>query len=436
MILKGSQRAGAAALSAHLLNEQDNDHVEVVELRGFMANDLGGALQEAHAISKATRCKQYLFSLSLSPPPDHVGTQSEFIEAVDRAEIKLGLKGQPRAIIIHEKEGRRHAHAVWSRIDADRIRAINLPHFKRKLNGLAKELYLDHGWELPKGLKTLGGKDPLNFTLAEWQQAKRQGVDPREIKAGLHAAVQQSDSIATLGNALRDQGFALAKGDRRGFVAIDLQGGVYALPRWAGVKAKDMRDRFGPPDTLPSVTDQRKKMRGHLTDQMSAFIAQAKAKQARDMQPLVDERRAMVAAHRAERVMLSERQNKRWAKESTARSDRLRSGMRGLLDRMTGRASTIADRNAADAWACAVRDQDQRDGLVMSQMEDRRELQSRIVDLRNRHKQDRKLLARDIGRALSRKPAKAIAPPPTKTLDRDKPFKVDPRGHDGPEFDR
>jgi hypothetical protein len=40
MILKGSQRAGATPLAAHLLRVDENDHVEVHELRGFVANDL------------------------------------------------------------------------------------------------------------------------------------------------------------------------------------------------------------------------------------------------------------------------------------------------------------------------------------------------------------------------------------------------------------
>jgi hypothetical protein len=40
-----------------------------------------------------------------------------FEAAIDMAEQRLGLDGHPRAIVFHEKEGRRHAHAVWSRID-------------------------------------------------------------------------------------------------------------------------------------------------------------------------------------------------------------------------------------------------------------------------------------------------------------------------------
>jgi hypothetical protein len=76
VILKGSQRAGARQLAAHLLNERDNEHVSVHELRGFAADGLHGALTEAHAVSKGTKCKQFLFSLSPKG-----GKQAEFISS-------------------------------------------------------------------------------------------------------------------------------------------------------------------------------------------------------------------------------------------------------------------------------------------------------------------------------------------------------------------
>ena len=85
MILVGSQRSGARALADHLTNDLDNDHVSLLDLDGFMAGDLHGALDETHAISKATHCTKFLFSLSLSPPETHVATEQEFLDAIDRA---------------------------------------------------------------------------------------------------------------------------------------------------------------------------------------------------------------------------------------------------------------------------------------------------------------------------------------------------------------
>ncbi|WP_066769237.1 relaxase/mobilization nuclease domain-containing protein [Sphingobium sp. CCH11-B1] len=118
MILKASQRGGATALGQHLL-KTENEHIEIHEIRGFVSDDLMGAMKETQAVAKGTRCKQFLFSVSLNPPQSADVGIDAFESAIDRIEQANGLSGQPRMIVFHEKEGRRHCHAVWSRIDAD-----------------------------------------------------------------------------------------------------------------------------------------------------------------------------------------------------------------------------------------------------------------------------------------------------------------------------
>ncbi|MGV6804633.1 MAG: relaxase/mobilization nuclease domain-containing protein [Ruegeria sp.] len=123
MILKGSQRGGARQLGLHLLKTTENEHVELHDIRGFLAHDVVGALRESEAIAKGTRCRQFLFSVSLNPPEQknvHVRTFEKALEAIEE---KNGLTGQPRIVIFHEKEGRRHCHAVWSRIDSETMTA-------------------------------------------------------------------------------------------------------------------------------------------------------------------------------------------------------------------------------------------------------------------------------------------------------------------------
>ncbi|WP_208352868.1 relaxase/mobilization nuclease domain-containing protein [Pseudaestuariivita rosea] len=389
MILKGSQRGGAKQLADHLTNTRDNDHVNILELRGFVSDHLHGALLETHAISKATRCQQFMFSLSLNPPQNHTASEQDFLNAADRAEEKLGLGGQPRAIIVHEKDGRRHAHVVWSRIDADELKAINLPHFKTKLRDLSRDLFLDHGWALPDGLATYGNKSPLNFTLEEWQQAKRQGIDPREIKQTFQRAWERCDRQIGFKNALEERGYFLAKGDRRGFVALDVDGNVYAIAKWTGLKAKEVKAKLGSPDNLPSVDDTKSTIRSKVTDQIRGYINQIKDRHDRDLEPLRAEHRAMTKAHRAERQRFKDGQDKRWVEETKTRSDRLNKGLRGLFDRITGTHKAMQKRNEVEALQCARRDQKQRDRLVIAQMSERRELQRRFKDLKARQRQDR-----------------------------------------------
>lgn len=104
MILKGSQRSGAKQLAGHLLNDRDNDHVSVVEVRGFVADDLHGALTEAYAVSRGTQCKQFMFSLSLNPPKGAETGEEDFRRAADEAEKRLGLEGQRRQACAPSRE--------------------------------------------------------------------------------------------------------------------------------------------------------------------------------------------------------------------------------------------------------------------------------------------------------------------------------------------
>jgi len=400
MILKGSQRSGAVALADHLMNEFDNDHLSVIELRGFVSDTLHGALSEAYAISKATCCKQFMFSLSLNPPQDYIASDDDFLDAAERAEKALGLGNQPRAIVVHEKEGRRHAHVVWSRIDVDEMKAINLPHFKNKLRDLARELFLDHGWALPDGLASYGNKSPLNFTLEEWQIAKRKGIDPREIKQTFQQAWQRSDSLIGLKNALEEQGFFLAKGDRRGFVALDVDGKVYALAKWCGVKAKDIKAKHGVPTDLSTVEQAKQTIRSKMTTQMRDFISQVKERHDAELDPIRTEHAKMKELHREERRRMTEGQERRWAEETRTRSERLNKGLRGLFDRMTGKAKAVRTQNEMEARQSAQRDQDQREMMINAQMHERQTLQQALNKAKTKHMADRRLLAQSVRQSL------------------------------------
>jgi hypothetical protein len=421
MILKGSQRAGARQLAAHLLNERDNEHVRVHELRGFTADDLMGALTEAHAISKGTKCKQFMFSLSLNPPGGATVGEAGFEKAADQAERALGLDDQPRAIVFHEKEGRLHAHVVWSRIDAATMRAINLPHFKRRLNEVSRELFLENGWTLPDGLRRDGGKNPLNFTLAEWQQAKRIGSDPREIKQVFHDAWERSDSVKALGNALAERGYFLAQGDRRGFVAVDTEGQVYAVSKWAGVKVREARAKLGEAAELPSVADMKAAVAKLVHAKHKSFAAEIREKHVRERAALQAKVDAVRLLHAGERALLAKKQSERWTLETQERADRFRAGLRGLLDNFTGRARVIRAMNEADAIHGLQRDRAQRDRLIWAQIKERAPLQAQLAQMRVRQSQERRLLVAEIVRHLRSQVREQQAPVarPTRTRRRE-----------------
>ena len=400
MILKGSERGSGQNLAAHLLRIEDNDHVRLHELRGFAADDLHGAFKEIEAISLGTKCRNYLFSLSLSPPEDARVPAQTFDETIERIEAKLGLEGQPRAIVFHEKEGRRHAHCVWSRIDAETMTARPLPFYKQKLTSVARDLYLEHGWTMPRGLENAAERNPTNFTLAEWQQAKRQGMDPRWLKQAVQDCWTRSDTGDAFRHALQDRGLFLAKGDKRGFVVLDHAGDVWSLTRMLDAKTKDVRARLGDSDQLASVEDTRKTIGERMTPALRRHIEESRQRFRTRSAKLGEQKAELTQAHRAERQKLDERQKAEFELETRARAERLPKGLRGLWHRLTGHYQKLRALNEMEAEASRMRQAAERQALIDKQLDQRAALQRQFKELRRDQAQQLRSLRADIGRFL------------------------------------
>lgn len=400
MILQGNQRGNAKELALHLLKEE-NDHVEVHELRGFVSDDLKSALQELQAVSRGTRATQFLYSLSLNPPSNENVRTRDFEAAIDKIEKKLGLKGQPRAIVFHEKVGiggqpRRHCHAVWSRIDAKKMKAIPLPFTKYKLRELSKALYLEHGWDMPRGFLEPNERNSNNFTLAQWQQAKRAGKDPRAIKAALQDSWAISDTQNAFEKALQERGFTLAKGDRRSIVVLDKACEVYSLPKWIGIKTKDVRTKIAEKDHLPSVWEARAKIAQEMASQLEQLKLKNVEKIDQRLSQINEERESIKAKQKTERISLKETQQRRWYEEAKSRQARYNKGIQGLFDRITGRHRKIKDRNERDTLLALQRDQAERDTMVFTHIEQTRSLQSRVQRLMSLKDVRQQSLSQDI----------------------------------------
>ena len=378
MILVGNARGGARDLARHLM-KHENERVEVAELRGFVARDLDGAFQESYAISRGTKCTQFLFSLSLNPPKGAKVSTDEFMSAIDHAEHRLGLTGQPRAVVFHEKRGddgevRRHAHAVWSRIDVQEMKAIPLPHSKRKMQEVSRDLYLEHGWTMPRGLAVSGERDPRNFTLAEWQQAKRIKEDPREIKAAFQDAWTISDRKAAFSHALQERGYWLARGDQRGYVAVDRHGEVHNIAKRVGIKTKQVRERIGDIEALSSVADTKIEIARAMQAKMETFQREIAEKEDRERQEAEARREAIKVRQKAQRDALQEAARLRQQSEEQERRNRLRGGLLGLWDRLTGERKRTLERNTQEAETAQKRDKAERDMLTAAQLAQRREV--------------------------------------------------------------
>lgn len=401
MILKASQRGGGQDLAVHLMRVDDNEHIDLHELRGFVADDLKGAFKEVEAVSRGTKCRQYLFSLSLSPPEDARVGPDLFEDTIDRIEKRLGLEGQPRAVVFHEKEGRRHAHCVWSRIDAETMTARQLSFFKTRLMGISRDLYLENGWKMPAGLTNAAERNPTNFSLAEWQQAKRQGVDPRWFKATLQECWASSDSRRAFAHSLGERGFFLARGDKRGFVILDHGGEVYSLPRMLDLKTKDVRARLGDGADLPGVDETKKIISERMSPTIRRHVEESRERFHGRSATLGEYKAEMTQLHREARSKLDQRQEAEWQAETRERAARLPKGLSGLWHRLTGKYQEMRAQGEAEALLTRERHAAERQALIEKQLEQRAVLQARFRELRGEQARQLLELRKEVGRYLN-----------------------------------
>jgi hypothetical protein len=282
VIIKGGSRGRSAQLAAHLLRTDQNEKVEVREVRGTVATDLLGALEEIEATAISTRSRKPFYHASISPPPDRRLTARQWSHAIDALERALGLKGQPRVVVAHIKGKRQHVHVVWSRIDIEHGRTISDSWNYRIHEGVARDLEREFGHEPLRGVFT--GRDdqqPRPKRTTPWhdqRQEERSGIRNADVEAEITAIWRSTTQGDEFRQRLHDARYLLARGDRRSFVIVDAAGGVHALARRIdGVRTRDIRARFSDSalSDLPSVADARATMRDRLQSlQRESVIAE------------------------------------------------------------------------------------------------------------------------------------------------------------------
>jgi hypothetical protein len=452
MITKGNQRGGGRQLATHLLNAYDNEYLEVTDLRGSIADDLHGAFAEWYAQSKATKCVKYLYSLSINPPVPL--NREQYREYVARIERKLGLADQPRAVVFHVKQGREHCHVVWSRIDTDRMKAVQISHDRQIQRLIARAFARDHGLTLPKGMeKDLGSERfarnrARRENLKEKQQQERTGIGKSERREAINAAWKETDTGRAFAAALERRGYFLARGDDRPYVVVDLYSEVHSLSRQLDVKAAAMRQRLLdlPVENLPGIEAARE----HAARQRASRVAEAPQRpetgpappDAARTLPTSPERRAMLAdrqqlrravldqtraamgeRHAAERAGLRDLQQAAREGSLAARAQQQPKGVIAFLIRITGLRLILDARHVRQDRARDQREQAQTEALHRRhererQESDRRDRALTAIETRERRAVESSLRREEFQKITNRESEQelAIVPPPLPDL--------------------
>lgn len=359
MIIKGTSRAGPGQLAKHLQRTDTNERVEILELQS-PSERLYEAFLDWQVISEGTRGTKGLYHANIDPDADYPMTKEQWQRAVSVLEEELGYQGQPRAVVLHEKHGRTHIHVVWQRTNVDTMTLVSDSWNYRAHERASLRLELEFGHEIVPGKHEKRDRakqtefPKAEFTHAEWQQAERAGIDPRERKEAITALHAQSDSGQAFKNALEAEGYILAKGDRRDFVLVDANAVVHSLARQVnGTTAKDLRAFMADIDreALPTVAEARtlqEERKANRQDGEKKTATEGEEKgQTAPAEPSPDE-----AELRALKAAIAERNAKEYA-ALTARQledmSALRADIQAKHDKHTDR---LAEKQKAerDAW--------------------------------------------------------------------------------------
>lgn len=419
MIIKGSSRASPNQLARHLQRVDTNEHVQILQLDSPTGN-LAEAFRDWQLIATGTQGSKGLYHANIDPDARYTMTAEQWQRAVVVLEKELGLDGQPRIVVLHEKQGREHIHVVWQRTNIDTMKMVpdSFNYLAHERASLALEEEFGHEQVPGKHAKRDRDKQPeiprQEFNHAEWQQGERTGIDPRELKAAITALYEQSDNGQALKAALEEKGYVLAKGDRRDYVIVDENGQIYSLARQIkGATAKDLRafmadiDR----DTIPNVEQAKEQQRERQqVPEVSELETSIRARHAAEAQAMI-ERQNVERQYTAEAADLEIREKLEpfdaMQQAALARYDREHAKPEGIAGWIEVAKAWLNPEKAAEE---ARQREEQRAAFVAEQATQREvkiealeaEKQLDLNELYERHEQQRREHAARLGGELQR----------------------------------
>ena len=213
-------------------------------------------LKEASGQSRAGRkLEKPVFAYSLAWHPEQSPDADHMLETARQSLEMMGLSEHECVIVAHDDEPQKHVHVIVNRVHPITGLAGDVRNSKRKFSEFAREYERRNG-------KIYCERREENAKKREKGEKTHYG-DPVIVEAW-HSSRNGEEFVA----ALKNNGYALAKGRKRP-VVVDTHGKAHNPTRQLeGVKAKEFREKLSDLDLekLPSVDEVTKETQTHDTE--------------------------------------------------------------------------------------------------------------------------------------------------------------------------
>lgn len=222
-------RGNGAQLAHYLTRQGENDHIRILEVDGRAEADQDSLIVTLEGMSlkeQLTKSKQGLYHAQINPAydEDRQMTDEDWHKAADILEHALGFEGQRRAIVLHEKKGRLHAHVVWERYDVETGKMRTISHNYKAHDQARQEIE-----------KALGQ-----------EQTPTRNKNRDDIKKVMKELWDKTETGAAFVDEVEKAGYCVASGSgKRPFIVVDDEGRSFDLVRQLkGVRTKEVRERL------------------------------------------------------------------------------------------------------------------------------------------------------------------------------------------------
>jgi len=228
MVIRGNTRGNAKQLSHYLLAQKDNEAIRILDVKGQADagdEDLHHTIFLMGVSAELSNGDKGLYHAQINPDPKKGElNDAQWLEAADILGKQLKLDDQTRAIVLHTKKGRTHAHIVWERFDHDRGILVS-DSFSRLAQDRARH--------------------EMEAAFGHAQTPHRNKHRP-ELKAALTELWNSTDDGQKFVKSAHQNRYLIAAGSGRSpFVVVDENGRSYDLTRQLkGVRLKEVRQRL------------------------------------------------------------------------------------------------------------------------------------------------------------------------------------------------
>lgn len=228
--------------------------MSVIDIYGTVeSHDLKKAMRELSYNSELTRGEKIVYHAQVNPAPgeDRKMGREDWISCADILGKELKLDGQKRFLVIHEKHGRTHCHAVWDRFDMESNRLIS-DKMSFKAHDRARHIM----------------EKELGHSLTPVKSPK--APELKEVMTGLWLGSTTPQDFV---DQSRKAGFEVVRSDnRRPFMVVDKDGRSFDLVRQLkGVKTKDVGERLKGVELLTDREAIRAIRNRQVTDKLMVF---------------------------------------------------------------------------------------------------------------------------------------------------------------------